>query len=90
MAKTLTLALVCTIFLALLAANGPSPNPQEAARLNNIGVAYMNQQLFEKALKAFEQAAAADPKFQIAQTNRGIALANLGRMDAARKFLEQE
>ena len=27
----------------------------EAARLNNIGVAYMNQQLFEKALKQFER-----------------------------------
>ena len=27
----------------------------EASRLNNIGVAYMNQQLFEKALKSFCQ-----------------------------------
>ena len=49
----------------------------------------MNQQLFEKALKAFEQAAALDPKFQIATMNQGIALLNLGRVDAARKFLEQ-
>ena len=61
----------------------------EAARLNNLGAAYMNQQLFEKALKAFEQAAALDPNFQIAQMNQGIALLNLGRVDAARKFLEQ-
>jgi len=54
MAKTLSLALVSTFLLALLvallAADGPSTNPQEAARLNNIGVAYMNQQLFETAL----------------------------------------
>ena len=61
----------------------------EAARLNNLGVAYMNQQLFEKALKAFEQAAALDPNFQIAPMNQGIALLNLGRVDAARQFLEQ-
>ncbi len=57
MAKPLSIALVSTFLLALLvallAANGPANNPQEAARLNNIGVAYMNQQLFEKALKAF-------------------------------------
>ena len=63
--------------------------PTEAARLNNLGAAYMNQQLFEKALKAFEQAAALDPKLQIAQTNQGIALLNLGRVEAARQILEQ-
>ncbi|MGA7907334.1 MAG: tetratricopeptide repeat protein, partial [Candidatus Sulfotelmatobacter sp.] len=36
-------------------------NPTEAARLNNLGCAYMNQQLFEKGLKAFQQAAELDP-----------------------------
>jgi tetratricopeptide (TPR) repeat protein len=61
----------------------------EAARLNNLGVAYMNQQLFEKALKMFEQAAALDPNFKIAPMNEGVALLNLGRIDAARQFLEQ-
>jgi len=61
----------------------------EAARLNNLGVAYMNQQLFEKALKTFEQASALDPNFRIAFMNEGIALLNLGRIDAARQFLEQ-
>src|SRR5580693_5091134 len=61
----------------------------EAARLNNLGVAYMNQQLFEKALKMFEQAAALDPNFKVAFMNEGIALLNLGRIDAARQFLEQ-
>ena len=28
------------------------PNPVEAARMNNLGAAYMNQQLFEKGLKS--------------------------------------
>src|SRR5580693_659948 len=60
----------------------------EAARLNSLGVAYMNQQLFEKALKMFEQAAALDPNFKVAFMNEGIALLNLGRIDAARQFLE--
>src|ERR1700675_5016418 len=67
----------------------PRANPAEAARLNNLGAAYMNQQLFEKALKSFQQAAELDPKFQIAQMNQGIALLNLGRVDAAREFLKQ-
>src|SRR5438309_6754256 len=61
----------------------------EAARLNNLGVAYMNQQLFEKALKEFEGAAALDPKQQSAQINRGIALLNLQRVDEARRILEE-
>ena len=43
----------------------------EAARLNNLGAAYMNQQLFEKGLKAFQDASALDPKLQIASLNRG-------------------
>ena len=61
----------------------------EAARLNNLGAAYMNQQLFEKALKTFEQAAALDPKLTMARLNQGIALLNLGRIDAAKPLLEQ-
>ncbi len=82
-------AFILTSLLALLAANGPAPNPQEAARLNNLGVAYMNQQLFEKALKAFEQAAAADPGLEVTTVNRGVALLNLQRVDEAKALLEK-
>src|SRR5258708_38547857 len=64
------------------------PNPAEAARLNNLGAAYMNQQLFEKGLKSFEQAAALDPKLEIAKLNQGISLVNLGRIDPAKQILE--
>jgi tetratricopeptide (TPR) repeat protein len=60
----------------------------EAARLNNLGAAYMNQQLFEKGLKAFQEAAALDPKLQIASLNQGIALLNLARIDPAKALLE--
>jgi len=72
MTKKLSIALTSTfllsLFIALLAATVPSTNTQEAARLNNIGVAYMNQQLFEKALKAFEEAAAKDPALAASTT----------------------
>ena len=63
-------------------------NLAQAARLNNLGTAYMNQQLFDKALKSFEQAVAADPSLQSARTNQGIALLGLGRADEAKKILE--
>ena len=59
-----------------------------AARLNNLGVAYMNQQLFEKGLKNFEASAAADPKFTTASLNQAIALVNLQRIDTAKALLE--
>ncbi len=63
-------------------------NPAEAARLNNLGAAYMNQQLFEKALKSFQQAAEVDPKLTIARLNEGIAFLNLQKIDQAKAALE--
>src|SRR6202162_282961 len=97
MTKNILLAgAVVLATIAIFAAapqNNPTPSQPnkstEAARLNNLGAAYMNQQLFEKALKVFEQAAALDPKFQIAQMNQGIAVLNRGRVEAAKHFLEQ-
>jgi tetratricopeptide (TPR) repeat protein len=64
------------------------PNSAEAARLNNLGAAYMNQQLFEKALKCFQQAAELDPKLTIARLNEGVALLNLQKIDEAKAALE--
>ncbi|PYY14714.1 MAG: hypothetical protein DMG61_09025, partial [Acidobacteria bacterium] len=43
-------------------------------RANNLGVAYLNQQKLDQALKQFEQAVAADKDNAIAQLNLGIAL----------------
>jgi len=67
---------------AVLGAAFP-PHPQmsqttEAARLNNLGAAYMNQQLFEKALKNFQEAGKLAGKLDIARVNEGIALLNMG------------
>ena len=66
----------------------PKANPAEAARLNNLGAAYMNQQLFEKGLKCYQQAAALDPKLTIARLNEGIAFLNLQKIDEAKAALE--
>src|SRR5437867_8045928 len=49
----------------------------------------MNQQLFEKGLKAFQDAAALDPKLESARLNQGIALLNLTRIDPAKQSLEE-
>src|ERR1700680_2704459 len=67
----------------------PKPNPAGAARMNNLGAAYMNQQLFEKALKTFQQAVELDPKLAIARLNEGIAFLNLQKVDQAKAALEE-
>src|ERR1700692_3609634 len=93
MIKKLSLAItavsVAALLISLFAATNPPANREEAARLNNIGVAYMNQQLFAKALKAFEDAAAKDPALEVTTVNRGVALLNLQRLDEAKALLEK-
>ncbi len=85
----ISVALLATLLDAFGIANPDSqPNSIDAARLNNLGCAYMNQQLFEKGLKEFQQAAAADPKFTIARLNEGVAYLNLQKVDDARAALE--
>ena len=59
----------------------------QANRLNNLGVGYMNQQAFRKALQYFQQARAANPKLQVAKVNEGIALLNLQQIDQAKQTL---
>ncbi len=61
--------------------------PAEALRLNNLGVAYMNQQRMEGALELFEQAHALDPTLFAARLNQGVALLNLQRIEPARAVL---
>ncbi len=63
-------------------------NVTEAARLNNLGAAYMNQQLFEKALKSFQQAVELDPKLTIARLNEGIAYLNQQKVPEAKAALD--
>src|SRR3979490_167253 len=94
MTLRISAALAGTLLTAFgLFATPPQGQPQptnavDAARLNNLGAAYMNQQLFEKGLKAFQRAAALDPKLAIARLNEGIAFLNLQKVDEAKAALE--
>ena len=58
-------------------------------RANNLGVAYLNQQKLDQALKQFEQAVAADGENPTAQLNLGIALLNLTRAAQAEEALQR-
>src|SRR4051794_5207007 len=86
----LCMAILLAVALILIAAAPEKKSDSnEAARLNNLGCAYMNQQLFEKGLKYFEDAAAADPNLHVTKINQGIALLSLARVDPAKKILEE-
>ncbi|HYM78089.1 MAG TPA: FG-GAP-like repeat-containing protein [Candidatus Dormibacteraeota bacterium] len=90
----MNLKISTALFAAVLAAFGllapaAQPNPTEAARHNNLGCAYMNQQLFEKGLSEFKHAVEADPKFAIARLNEGIAYLSLQKVDEAKAALEE-
>ncbi|MFT4113174.1 FG-GAP-like repeat-containing protein [Silvibacterium sp.] len=61
----------------------------EASRLNNVGVALMNQQFSEKALAKFEAAHAADAQTAIPVLNKGIALLYLQKLPEAEAALEE-
>ena len=81
------LSLAALVLIA--AAPEKKTNTAEAARLNNLGCAYMNQQLFEKGQKAFAQALALDPNLAIAKLNEGIALSGIGKADEAKQALTE-
>src|SRR5271155_2424174 len=81
--------IACALLFAASPQKAADAKSAQAARLNNLGAAYMNQQLFERASKSFQDAASLDPRLQIARLNQGIALLNLGKLDAARPLLEE-
>jgi tetratricopeptide (TPR) repeat protein len=89
-----TFSLLALILLASFCAiaqvrtNAPAGPKAAAAQLNNLGTAYMNQQLFEKAAKAFQEAGKAGPELRIARINHAIALLNLGHLEDASAELE--
>ena len=66
-----------------------SPAKQaEAAKMNNLGTALMNQQLLDKAAAKFADAYQLDPALAQAEVNRGIALVYLQKMPEAQQALE--
>jgi tetratricopeptide (TPR) repeat protein len=88
MKPKLLLAVVALAIFAFSAADKPD-RTAEAARLNNLGAAYMNQQLFQKAAGYFQQASELDPKLSMAHLNLGIAQLNLGKVGPARDLLQE-
>ncbi len=86
-------AILAVIVLAMVAsihADQALPASRaEAARLNNVGVALMNQQLPERAVTKFEEALRRDPSLATAELNKGIALLNMQKLADAQEALNR-
>ena len=61
----------------------PASSKEDAYRLNNIGVALLEQFKYKEAADAFRQALKVEPKLRLAQINLGIALFNLPDLPGA-------
>ncbi len=81
-------ALVFVLLCGTWCSAEKKPDPAEAARLNNLGVALMNQQRMDKAVEKFDAALLADPTFATAEMNKGIALLNLQKLTEAEAALK--
>src|SRR5215831_7853913 len=84
--RRILLWLCASVPLCLGAPQGAG-GPAAAIRLNNLGVAYMNQARIAEALQTFRRAAAQDPSLFAARLNEGIALLNSQQVAEARDVL---
>jgi hypothetical protein len=75
--------------VAVRADEGVASKVQAAARLNNIGVAYMNQQFAEKALHQFQDAYQTQSTAVIPLVNEGIAYLYLRKLPEAEETLQK-
>ncbi len=82
-----TAVIFCACFAAR-AADVPS-NLDKAARPNNLGVAYMNQQRGQDALAQFKLATAADPSLAVPHMNAGIVLLVLQHLPESKAELDR-
>jgi tetratricopeptide (TPR) repeat protein len=71
------------------ASQSTSKSVNDAARENNLGVAYMNRQQQKSALAEFEKAYALDPHLYAARLNQAIALLSLGDFPEAESILNE-
>ena len=83
------LALSLIPFGGRLSIAEPSGSVQAAASLNNVGVAYMNQQFPEKARHQFEQAYLKDSASVLPLVNEGIAYLYLRKLTEAEETLKK-
>jgi len=86
-----SLLLLSATFTASLHAstNDTTHDSIAAARLNNTGVALMNQQLMEKALAKFDEAHKIDPTAAVPILNQGIAQLYLRKLPEAEAAFKQ-
>jgi tetratricopeptide (TPR) repeat protein len=84
--RPIVLCLCASVSLCLGALQGPA-GPVAAIRLNNLGVAYMNQARIAEALQTFRRAQAQDASLFAARLNEGIALLNNQDVAQARDVL---
>jgi hypothetical protein len=82
-------AAIAFISTAMRADEGAGSKAQAAARLNNIGVAYMNQQFAEKALHQFQDAYQTQSSGVIPLVNEGIAYLYLRKLPEAEETLNK-
>jgi len=86
------LQLLLSVLVALIPLSAwPDEKPPDratAGMLNNLGVAYMNQQRMDKAIEEFDRALTADPELTVAELNKGIALLNLQNLAEAEAALK--
>ncbi len=80
---------VCVFAASVITAVAQPDLNQEAARLNNRGVAQMGQQLTARAEGSFADALKANPKMAQAVINRGIALMTLQKLDEAKRAFQR-
>lgn len=82
----------CLLFSSMVSLHasdkGLANAQREAARLNNLGTAFMNQQMLERAEQKFADAYQLDPSLAIAKINQGLALLYLQRLPEAQKALD--
>src|SRR5215471_1611956 len=76
-----------TALMMLAAAPQSRIGTVDAIRLNNLGVAYMNQARIAEALQTFRRAQMQDPSLFAARLNEGIALLNSQQVTEARDVL---
>jgi tetratricopeptide (TPR) repeat protein len=94
LSRLLALSLLLTAALPAASITGASGTEaagnaaREGARLNNLGTAFMNQQLLERAADTFAQAYQADPTLALAKINQGLALIYLQKFPEAQKALD--
>jgi tetratricopeptide (TPR) repeat protein len=79
-----------TTCLLVSAGSADTPHARAvAAKLNNLGVAMMNQQQMDKAVAKFDAAYKLDPSLAVASLNKGIALLNQQKLPEAEAALQQ-